>query len=291
LSKIDEDTLGTWAMDLGETIQAELRVLNNWLTETELRPLPTKLAEKNRDSIAELAKIANQKSELLQVAQTTFSQEQQLQSANAELTALRQKEAELKRIEEVLAKTDMNALRNEIEVLAAQIEPQAAQKREIEKQRDELTAQTTELQRQQQHLTAEMKQLQEEKNSSSTIIRSDLSKLINLTTSTRSSVDKSLEEAISNFEQKYKAYQQKREELDKAIEKANKCQTETELIRNDLAIHHQSNVELSKRLPIDSSKFSSIEQAILDRLSELDGELSKARQQLEKSKQIEPLYF
>jgi hypothetical protein len=125
LASNDSETLEAWAIALSQTLNTQLKVLNNWLPHLSTLPIPPKLQEKIRDSNTEIEQISRNKSRLLQVTGELFDREQQLRSDAAELSQLRQKDRELKAIETELQFVDLARFQQEITTQSALIEPKA----------------------------------------------------------------------------------------------------------------------------------------------------------------------
>lgn len=291
LATTDEDTLNAWAIALSQTLNTQLQLLNNWLSQLATLPVPPALQQQIRSRIQTLSQIANEKSQLLQSAEWLLSQEQQLRRDGEELQQLQQKASQLQAIQTQLQTTNLESLRGEIDSLAVAIEPQRQTLETLQQQKAQMDEQMAAIQQQKERLQEEMNYMRSRFSRLETSTANTASSLITLAKSQQEGLRDALASVLADLEKQQSEFQQTQQQLQQAIQDFNQYQTATEEMRTHLTTHYQSDSELGRLLPANRQKVDTLIGNIQEKLAELDQELAAAQRTHSLSQQKTILTF
>lgn len=291
LATSDEDTLNAWAIALSQTLNTQLQLLNNWLSQLATLPVPPALQQQIRSRIQTLSQIANEKSQLLQSADWLLSQEQQLRRDGEELQQLQQKASQLQAIQTQLQTTNLESLRGEIHSLAVAIEPQRQTLETLQQQKAQMDEQMAAIQQQKERLQEEMNYMRSRFSRLETSTANTASSLITLAKSQQEGLRDALASVLADLEKQQSEFQQTQQQLQQAIQDFNQYQTATEEMRTHLTTHYQSDSELGRLLPANRQKVDTLIGNIQEKLAELDQELAAAQRTHSLSQQKTILTF
>lgn len=291
LASADADTLDAWAIALSQTLTTQLELLNTWLPHLATLPIPPALKQKISDRISSLSKIANEKSQVLQLTATLLSQEQQLRRDASELQNLQQKAKELEQIQAELQAINLERLRQATLAQAAALEPERQALESLKQQKAQLDDQLAALQQQQTRLQEEINHMRSRQQRIESNTTNTATELITLTKFQQQRLSEALSSVLSDLEKQHSDFKQTQQQVQRAIQDFNQYQTATEEIRTHLSTHYQSDQELGRLLPVDRQKVDTIIRNIQQNLAELDQELANGQRENERSQQKTTLTF
>jgi DNA repair exonuclease SbcCD ATPase subunit len=282
LATEDPDTLESLAIALSQTLQTQLAILNPWLP---LLTTPPALADKIRDRTTQIQQITTEKAELLAASETLFHRELELRQEGETLQELKQTRAELTALEQELATTDLDDLRQEISNRKTALKQDRNQLESLKQQQTELEAEIAAIQGLNHQISRELEGLQLRRSRLETRTQQQTAQLITLTETERQRLGNALPPLLAELAEQQSAYQNAQGELSQAIADFNRYQQQTHELITHLNSHYQTNRELGQKLPVNQPKIETIMQRIQDNLAELDRELAIAQQQHERSQE------